>query len=211
MIRSRFSRFATERLAGMGHNGGPPLDGAVSWRRHCWKAAKKAIAPPAPLEIVRRRVARARQLGLAYPAYASILLGTGRDVRAMLFTAGALELSVAALLDRLVALDAAKADRLRELERCDRLILLRPEDPPEGVAEALLGQERIETAGVAPAPADDAAFGERRAAVSALLAMPGLPADTVVLIGTKPSERQTAEAGQLAKFIAADLYFATAP
>ncbi|MEL6574557.1 MAG: hypothetical protein AAFQ81_01595 [Pseudomonadota bacterium] len=208
MTVSPFARFAHERLPGIGHNNGPSLDGARSWRRHCWKAAKKAVAPPAPLEVVRRRVARARQLGLAYPAYASILLGTGRDVRGLLFTAGALGLTVAGALDRLVRLDREKAERLRALERCDRLILLPAGAPLAGVAEALERQDRIAVAGLGSAPDEPASFTTRAAAMGTLLSTPGLPANTVVMIGTLPEERETAAAGRLAKFLAADLYFA---
>ncbi|MEM7498506.1 MAG: hypothetical protein AAF371_11005 [Pseudomonadota bacterium] len=208
MTVSPFARLSHERLPGIGHNNGPSLDGARSWRRHCWKAAKKVVAPPAPLEVVRRRVARARQLGLTYPAYASILLGTGRDVRGLLFTAGALGLTVAGTLDRLVRMDRAKAERLRAIERCDRLILLPAGERIEGVAEALARAERIETAGIGAAPEEPASYAARAGAMKVLLDGPGLPADTVVLVGTVPEERAVAEAGRLAKFLAADLYFA---
>ena len=54
--------------------------------------ARRELLPRLPLEVVRRRVARARQLGLAYPQYAAILLGTGRDIVAFLFTDGGLRL-----------------------------------------------------------------------------------------------------------------------
>lgn len=208
MTVSPFARLGAERLPGIGHNNGPSLEGERSWRRHCWKQAKKAVAPPAPLEVVRRRVARARQLGLAYPAYASILLGTGRDVRGLLFTAGALGLTVAGTLERLVEMDRLKAERLRGLERCDKLILLPAGERVSGVAEALSRAERIETAGIGVVPEEPASFRARAAAMDDLLRVPGLPSDTVVLIGTAPEERAVAEAGRLAKFLAADLYFA---
>ena len=63
------------RLPRLGHNQGPPLDPMRSWRRHCWKAARKALFRPLPLEVVRRRVARAARLGLAYRRYELLVLG----------------------------------------------------------------------------------------------------------------------------------------
>ncbi|MEO1458389.1 MAG: hypothetical protein AAFV49_12635, partial [Pseudomonadota bacterium] len=92
--RPPFAALAHERLAGIGHNKGPSLEPGRAWRTHCWREAKRTMVPRAPIEVVRRRVARARALGLEYPAYASILLGTGRDVRAFLFTAEAVRLAV---------------------------------------------------------------------------------------------------------------------
>ncbi|MEM6676376.1 MAG: hypothetical protein AAF675_00735 [Pseudomonadota bacterium] len=206
LLRSPFSTLASERLAGIGHNGGPPLDAAVSWRRHCWKVARQTTLPSAPLEVVRRRVARARALGLAYPAYASILAGTGRDVRAMLFTAGALALTVSGIARR-VALDEERAARLRALEDCGRLIMVPEGTGLDGIGAAL-GTQGIAVLGVGEAPDPEAGFGPRRESVARLLAGPGLPADTVVMVGAAADERATAEAGRLAKFLAADLYFA---
>ena len=65
--RSAFTAFKGERLPGIGHNQGPPLDAAVSWRRHVWKKARKDLLPKLPLEVIRRRVRRAAELGLEYP------------------------------------------------------------------------------------------------------------------------------------------------
>lgn len=68
------------RLAGIGHNGGPPLeepDTNASWRLWCWRRAhKKAWA--APREIALRRLARAEALGMTYHAYTLEILERGR-------------------------------------------------------------------------------------------------------------------------------------
>jgi hypothetical protein len=120
MPRSHLSALPGERLPGIGHNQGPPLESGRSWRAHCWKAARRELLPRLPLEVVRRRVARARQLGLAYPQYASILLGTGRDIVAFLFTQEGLRLR----LERELALPRPIADKLIALERCDRLMMV---------------------------------------------------------------------------------------
>ena len=64
--------------ARIGHNQGPPLDPERSGRLHAWrKALEKAWETP-PIEVVRRRVARARALGMSYREYTAHYLDTGR-------------------------------------------------------------------------------------------------------------------------------------
>ena len=71
---------AERNQAGIGHNGGPPLDedpGALSWRTWCWKRAKKR-AWAAPREVMLSRLRRAEQLGMSYQAYTLEILERGR-------------------------------------------------------------------------------------------------------------------------------------
>jgi hypothetical protein len=67
--------------AGIGDNGGPPLDeedpGALSWRLHCWRRASKR-AWKAPPEIALRRLARAEELGMTYREYTLEILERGK-------------------------------------------------------------------------------------------------------------------------------------
>lgn len=66
------------RSVGIGHNQGPPLDPERSWRAFAWtKAVEQAWKNP-PIEVVRRRAARARELGMTYREYTAILLDTGK-------------------------------------------------------------------------------------------------------------------------------------
>ncbi len=66
------AKAATIRI---GHNGGPPLTPA--WQIHCWKQAlRRAWATP-PREVVLRRLARARELGMTYREYTAIILDRG--------------------------------------------------------------------------------------------------------------------------------------
>lgn len=68
--------------AGIGHNGGPPLD--MSFRGWAWrKAVQKAWTPP-PREVALRRMARAEKLGLGYRDYTAALLDTGCHLSAAL-------------------------------------------------------------------------------------------------------------------------------
>ena len=75
---------------GIGHNGGPTTEGGRTWRQHCWKKARAELVPHLPIEIVRQRVARAKELGLPYKTYASVRASTGRDVIGFLFSSNAL-------------------------------------------------------------------------------------------------------------------------
>ena len=62
--KSPISALAGERLPGIGHNQGPPLEAGFSWRKHVWTKARKELLPKLPLEVIRRRVARAQELGV---------------------------------------------------------------------------------------------------------------------------------------------------
>lgn len=102
---------------GIGHNSGPAFD--QGWRRYAWKRARKElVGARVPVEIVRIRVRRAAELGLAYPAYASILLGSGRDITGFLFTVDGLQLR----LRRRLEMPAEVRERVQAL-KCERLVL----------------------------------------------------------------------------------------
>ena len=93
-------------MSGPGHNGGPGLDGGQSWRRHCWRAAREALLPKLPVEVIRTRVRRAGELGLDYRTYAGVRAQSGHDVIALLFSTNALRLLRDG--DRMAAGDAAR-------------------------------------------------------------------------------------------------------
>lgn len=61
--------------AGIGHNGGPPLD--MSFRGWAWRRAMQKAWETPPREIALRRMARAEKLGLSYRDYTAALLDTG--------------------------------------------------------------------------------------------------------------------------------------
>ncbi|MEO1490982.1 MAG: hypothetical protein AAFV19_02375 [Pseudomonadota bacterium] len=204
LSRSPISAFRGERFPGIGHNQGPPLDAAVSWRRHVWKKARRELLPRLPLEIIKRRVARAKQLGLEYPQYASILLGTGRDIVAFLFTSDALGVRLA----RTPVLPGAVADKLISIERCERLLTTEATGNPMLLSREILRAHQIQMTGTATLPERDAAsWTEGRDAIQAALRPLKLPADTVVMIGTERHERTWADAAKLARFIPAENYF----
>ena len=204
--RSPLSAFKGERLAGIGHNQGPPLDAAVSWRKFTWKKARRELLPRLPLEVIKRRVARAQQLGLEYPQYASILLGTGRDIVAFLFTSDAL----GARLSRTPPLPQTVAQKLMRIERADRLLTAEAPGNPIRLADAISREHEISVTGVGALPeAEQAAWTEGRDAILGALRPLKIPGDAVVMIGSAAHERTWADAARLAKFLPSDQYFGT--
>lgn len=200
--KSRFSAFGHERIAGIGHNQGPPLDQNTGFRRVAWKKARAQLMPRLPLEVIKRRVRRATELGLEYPAYASILLGTGRDIVGFLFTCDALGMR----LSRTVPVPPAVSAKLKKIERVDAM-LAAEHDRPETLAELLAADTPIRFAGATRLP-DAAANGEAGlTAIRAALQPLKLPGDAVVMIGTQAHERSWADAAKLARFIPAERYF----
>lgn len=198
--KSPISAFRGERIAGIGHNQGPPLDGGQSWRGFVWKKARRELLPRLPLEVIRRRIARARELGLEYPQYASILLGTGRDIVAFLFTSEGLQLR----LERVLDIPEPVAAKVAGLQRCERLVVTRAD--PRRLAVALSAEVRLGVRAVSPLP-DEATPGQGRAAIRAALAPLKLPGDAVVMVGTRDEERKWADAAHLARFLPAENYF----
>jgi hypothetical protein len=181
-------------MADIGHNGGPSLEAGVSWRRHCWTAARERLLPTLPIEVVRLRVKRAKALGLDYKTYAGVRAATGHDVVAFLFSSNALRVSVLR-----TAMPEARLAKLAEVQ-CGRLAL----------AVVPLTPGMIETAnpvldGAHPAPYALAGYAEMRERVRAALGK--VPGDQVILVGDLGLERDWCAAGRLAGYLPAERYF----
>ena len=182
-------------MAEIGHNRGPSMAGGVSWRKHCWSAARAALVPTLPIEVVRLRVRRAKELGLEYKTYAGVRAATGHDVVAFLFSSNALRVSVLR-----PAMPEAWAAKLAGIE-CERLAL----------AVSPLTPGMLETAnpvgldGAHPAPYALATFGEMRERLRAALGK--LPPDQVLLVGDLALERDWCAAGRLAGYLPAERSF----
>ena len=202
MPKSRFSSFAEERIPGIGHNQGPPLDENTGFRRVAWKKARAQLMPRLPLEVIKRRVRRAKQLGLEYPAYASILLGTGRDIVGFLFTCDGLGMH----LSRSLPLPDAVASKLRQIERVDAMLAAEG-DRPETLQDLLTTETPIRFAAATRLPHADATLSAGQKAIRAALDPLKLPGDAVVMIGTQAHERDWADAAKLARFIPSEGYF----
>jgi hypothetical protein len=178
----------------IGHNRGPTMEPGGAWRRYAWTRAREELLPKMPIEVVRRRVRRARELGLDYKSYAGIRAATGRDVIALLFSDNALRL----LRDG--RLPDARAATLGALRETELLALVHPPHRPIAVAE-----RNPLLSGVDDAPGAFAPWGDIRARVLGLKGR--LPADGVVVIGETWAERDWCEAARLAGFLPADRYF----
>ena len=75
-----------DERAGLGHNGGPPLDEPhrPEWGEgpvgtyFAWKAAHRAAWRPASRDVALSRLARAERIGLTYEEYTLEILERGR-------------------------------------------------------------------------------------------------------------------------------------
>lgn len=178
----------------IGHNNGPTMEKGGSWRRYAWKRARADLMPTLPIEVARRRVRRARELGIDYKAYAGIRAATGRDIIALLFSSNALRL----LRDDTIAAD--RAAKLQTLRHADLMSLVHP---PHDPARTLAQNPILVAADTAPGLAQT--WSETRQRILDLKGK--LPADGVVVIGETHLERGWSDTARLAGFIQADRYF----
>lgn len=181
---------------GLGHNNGPTMEGGAAFRRFAWKKARADLLPTLPIEIVRRRVSRAKELGLPYKTYASVRASTGCDVVGFLFSSNALR--VMRQQDRL---PQDRADQLSQLKDALCVGLAHRPLNPEDLA-------RIAALDAAEAAPDlTAPWSEIRRRVQTPIRSARLPLDGVLVIGDTALEREWSEAAKLAGFLTAERYF----
>jgi len=185
-----------------GHNRGPDMGRGTSWRKHCWARARADLLPNLPIEILRGRVKRARELGLEYKTYASVRAASGDDVIGFLFSSNALR-----AFRNSPELPAERIQKLATLQNCKRIALITAPLDPAAFAAA------NPTVAITPAPAPDADanWPDTRAAITACLSPDDLPRDGVLLIGDTTLEREWSVAGRLAGYLPAERYFAPSP
>ncbi len=181
----------------IGHNGGPSVEGGQAWRQHCWTAARQALLPTLPIEVLRTRVRRAQALGLEYRTYASVRAQTGHDVVGFLFSSNALRVTVQA-----VRMPEGRAAKL-SLVQAQRV----------GLAQGLLNSDQLaalnpELDRVADAPALLAQYGATARHIRAVLGR--VPGDRMILVGDMTLERDWCTAGRLAGYLEAGRYFGAA-
>jgi len=185
-------------MSGPGHNHGPAFGPGQSWRTYCWSRARRDLLPTLPIEILRSRVKRAREIGLDYKTYASVRAATGRDVIGFLFSSNALR----AFLKQ-PQVPETRAAKLAALQNCQHIALIsRPLSPA-----AFRAANPDTTLGILPAPPPFANWPDTRQIIQAALADTRLPADGVVLIGDTTTERSWSEAARLAGYLPAERYF----
>ncbi len=191
----------------IGHNNGPSMKIGLGWQRHCWaKARKDLLGKAIPVEVVRMRIKRARELGLAYPQYASIMLGSGRDIVGFLFTVDGLQLR---LRKRLEMPDTVQ-DKLQSLRKCNLMAFAPSGETPDVFRKELQQVAGVPFSSASPEPEGEINWSAARRAIRTALDPLKLPSDAVVMIGTREAEKQWAAAGKIAHFIPASDYYGTA-
>jgi hypothetical protein len=179
---------------GAGHNGGPTMEAGASWRRHCWAAAREALLPTLPIEVVRTRVRRAAALGLDYRTYAGVRAASGHDVVAFLFSSNALRVSALR-----PAMPPPLAARLLEVDAALLGLAIAP------LPAALMAEANPVLDEVHPAPFALAPWASARASIRAALGT--LPGAGVVLVGDHSLEAEWCVAGKLGGYLPAERYF----
>jgi len=174
-----------------------------AWRRLCWQKSRNAMMPKLPLEVLRIRVRRARELGLDYTSYASIRAASGHDVIAFLFSSNALRAF-------------AKSPEMPD-DRLEKLAGLQNSTQLAATLKPLSAEQFIKNLPQNPAPLFNriftappfnATWSQTRATILNGLRHDKLPSNMVVVIGDTPSERNWAEAANLAGYLNADRFFA---
>lgn len=178
----------------MGHNNGPTMEPGAAWRQHCWGAARKALLPHLPIEVLRGRLKRAGELGLDYSTYAGIRATTGRDIVAVLFSSNALELRKGQL-----QIAAETAHKLAQIMAGRNGLATSPLNHDEMLRAAPLDA-------AFPAPAAFAPFAAQRQALRAALGR--LPGDQAILIGAYGAEAEWCAAARLAGYVPSEIFFA---
>jgi len=176
-------------MAGIGHNSGFVDEPGRAWRTHVWTKARMDLMPRLPIEVVRRRVKRAAELGLPYKTYAGIRASSGHDLIGFMFSSNALR-----VLREGQAVPADRASVVAALQDCQRIGLVhRP----------------VRVGSLVP-PMDQDSWAETRDALAEVVRCVGSPADRFVLIGETSAERGWSEAVRTAGFLSSDAYFSGA-
>jgi len=185
--------------AGVGHNNGPTMEPGFAFRRHCWTRARADLLPKLPIEIIRARVKRAREVGLDYKTYASVRAASGHDVVAFLFSSNALR-----VVRRGQDMPGARQDKLIGLTDVQRSVAAQPPLDPRH----LEGVEGVDHAFCAPVFGDS--WSVMRDKITAAIQEQRLPRDGVVVIADTTLEREWAEAGRLAGVLGSERFFENA-
>ncbi len=178
-MRRLYDLLPEEERAGIGHNGGPPLD--VSYHAWVWrKAHAKAWQSPGR-EVVMLRLRRAERLGLSYEAYTSVILDRGARLE-----------GVIVILSRARMTDTAA--KLSALGDCCKMLCVE-----EGTA--VPDKLRAMVAHIISASSTEAL-----SAIGQLIAASCLPPSAIFLVGPE-QHRRTAEQARLGLFVDEKIYF----
>ncbi len=211
--------------ATIGHNQGPPLDPATSWNAFAWRKAHKAAWKTPPIEVVRRRVCRAADLGLSYADYTAVILDRGTFLHVLFFDLGGTLAGVrradsgAEPARRLAPLPGV-VEKLSRLKDCEVFVVADLAEMAAGLITAADARAFVEELnrrcnavitdyriGMEPSNLPRATGKPRAKTVIDLLTAHKLSPSAAALIGDSDSDRSCAMAARLARFIWARSYF----
>lgn len=151
-----------------------------------------------PLMVVKMRVARARELGLDYKAYAAIRQATGRDILALLFSSNALRVVRAGAPH----IPLREAEVLDKVQRAQKLALVHRPLRPDSMAQANPVLDHV-----AEAPKFTDSWSAMRDHLGQVVQGRKLVGDQVLIIGDTGLERDWATASKAAGYVEAARYF----
>ncbi|MCF2870025.1 hypothetical protein L0664_03000 [Octadecabacter sp. G9-8] len=184
-------------MSGIGHNSGRVDEPGKQWRTYAWAKARKALMPRLPIEVVRRRVARAKELGLPYKTYAGLRAASGDDLIGFMFSTNALD-----VLSKGDAIAAEKARKINELIEARKLALMhKPITAPQVVPP-------LQAAYAAPAPL--APWNATRNHLRDTFIAAKTPASRMVLVYDTALEGEWADAAHMAGALPAPQFFGDA-
>lgn len=184
-------------MAGIGHNSGRVDEPGRSWRTHVWRKARRDLMPTLPIEVVRRRVKRAAELGLPYKTYAGIRAASGHDLIGFMFSSNALR-----VLREGQKVPDDRAALIAVLQDCKRIGLVHR---PVALANVVPPMDQAFAA-----PLFVCSWSQMRGQLGDVVRSIATPADRFVLIGDTAGERAWSEALRTAGYLASDDYFAGA-
>lgn len=187
----------------IGHNQGPTMEGGTAWRTHCWRKARADLLPTLPVEIVRVRVNRARELGLAYKTYATVRATTGQDIVGFLFSSNALRLVRSAS-----ELPEPRRAKLAGQRGIRRILAVHRPLMPEELRLELDRLHGLPFEGGVPAPLFTDSWASVRQQMQRALGDHDLPRKGVLVVGDTAMEREWVTAGRMAGFLDSDRFFA---
>ncbi len=184
--------------AGIGHNSGRVDEPGRAFRKFAWGKARAQLLPKLPIEVVRRRVLRAKELGLPYKTYAGLRAASGDDLIGFLFSSSALGLRKAGQ-----GVDPARAAHVATLRDARTLGLAHAPIPPDAMCPPLEVAYR--------APRALAPWTETRDQLREVFAAQKLPSSRTVLICETELELEWLSAARMAGALRADQFFAPLP
>lgn len=182
-------------MHGIGHNSGKVDEPGKAWRTYAWRKARQELMPKLPIEVIRLRVKRAKELGLPYKTYAGLRAASGDDLIGFMFSSNALD-----VLKRGDDVPAAKANKLGALVGAKTVCLTHAPvashqvSPPADVA--------------ASAPRPLASWADHRMVLKDVFVQSRMTASRIVLISDQSIETEWVSAGRMAGSISTEVFFA---